>query len=674
EKAARLRDEGEQRLADLEQVSADAWPWAPWMYAVRETDMVVPENGGAPVYEGLRLTRPRVGAPDQLDFLEFGRIVPGDDGDKIGLRAAGSPSWQLVSYAGTLNGSPIAAAELPREGGPMWPDDDDSRTAAAIERKIGEVFRYGKFEALGWRGASDAWLEKWWPRFADAITTGLAGSFHREQAPVVDAEGLAIAAGDELRGVTLLPPTRAGWQRFLELAPKSGESYSTLKEIGLSWWGRKIPQNLLAEAKREREAEEEETGDEATTTSTPTEGDRLRKGAAIEAAEHPEFPPAVTEQIAADHLRTDPAHYDQAPAPEATPDAPPDIIQLSAAARARRAQAEAEEVARIERIAGDDTGLRDLALQLGELADPIEKSPREIADWFDAKGYGRLADQIHEYLDEGGPFGGLLEELAELLRESNEDDVVGADADGLTVPIDAIEKDGSREYVVRQEPEGLARRYIGRLGPVLDEDGEESAFVHVRDVDLVGSEGERLKKGDPLVNFQVTRFNEAELRERWHHFQMLAKALRRAPQEIERARQLLVYAAVLVRAPKCMGTARAAAKRALSIAIREHQAAAAALVASPGEAAERLARVARHLARTAREVAQSCADGQVLLADPEFSVPKDIPEEQDKPTPFEESLEDYRDITTTALQAIAPKPDPAATRTIEAALQKTLRG
>jgi hypothetical protein len=48
--------------------------------------------------------------------------------------------------------------------------------------------------------------------------------------------------------VTLLPPTRAGWQRFLDLAPKSGESYSTLKEIGLSWWGRKIPQNLLAEA------------------------------------------------------------------------------------------------------------------------------------------------------------------------------------------------------------------------------------------------------------------------------------------------------------------------------------------------------------------------------------------------------------------------------------------
>ena len=29
ERAARLREEGELRLADLERVSADAWPWAP---------------------------------------------------------------------------------------------------------------------------------------------------------------------------------------------------------------------------------------------------------------------------------------------------------------------------------------------------------------------------------------------------------------------------------------------------------------------------------------------------------------------------------------------------------------------------------------------------------------------------------------------------------------------
>ena len=255
EKAARLREEGDQRLADLEQVSADAWPWAPWMYAVRDTDVIVPELGGAPVHDGLRIARPRPGAPGQLDYYEFGRIVMTDEGERIGVRAAGSPGWQLVDYDGALGGTPIKAADLPREGGPAWPGDDDAVTAAAIEKRITDVLRYGQFEELAWRGASDAWLEKWWPRFDDKITEGLAASYHREKVPVTDAEGLAIAAGSEVRGAVILPPTLAGWQRFLELAPSSGESYTTLKEIGLSWWDRKVPSNLLSSAK-EKDAEE----------------------------------------------------------------------------------------------------------------------------------------------------------------------------------------------------------------------------------------------------------------------------------------------------------------------------------------------------------------------------------------------------------------------------------
>ena len=70
---------------------------------------------------------------------------------------------------------------------------------------------------------------------------------------MVDDEGLAIASGREVRGSIVLPPTRAGWQKYLELAPKSGESYQTLREIGLQWWDRKIPQNLLKEASEQDE-------------------------------------------------------------------------------------------------------------------------------------------------------------------------------------------------------------------------------------------------------------------------------------------------------------------------------------------------------------------------------------------------------------------------------------
>jgi hypothetical protein len=70
-----------------------------------------------------------------------------------------------------------------------------------------------------------------------------------------------IRAGEDITGTTVLPPTRDGWQRFLELAPKSGLSYTDLREIGLEWWSRKIPVRLLADA--EDEAAEEDKKDKA---------------------------------------------------------------------------------------------------------------------------------------------------------------------------------------------------------------------------------------------------------------------------------------------------------------------------------------------------------------------------------------------------------------------------
>ena len=38
---------------------------------------------------------------------------------------------------------------------------------------------------------------------------------------------------------------------FLALAPKSGESFTTLRDAGMAWWGRKVPQNLLSAARDE---------------------------------------------------------------------------------------------------------------------------------------------------------------------------------------------------------------------------------------------------------------------------------------------------------------------------------------------------------------------------------------------------------------------------------------
>ncbi len=133
----------------------------------------------------------------------------------------------------------------------MWPTDDDDRTEAAIKPKIGNVLRFGELDGLGWRGASDDWLAKWWPRFEAEIVEALVKSFRPADVPAVEGDKLVIRAGEDIRGTTVLPPTRGGWQRFLELAPKSGLSFTDLREVGLSWWSRKIPVRLLATAEDE---------------------------------------------------------------------------------------------------------------------------------------------------------------------------------------------------------------------------------------------------------------------------------------------------------------------------------------------------------------------------------------------------------------------------------------
>jgi hypothetical protein len=269
EHAARLREDAEQRLSDLKNVDPAAWPWYPWIHVARDVAMLVPELG-APVYEGLRVTRPRVGDPSQLDHFEFGAITDAS-GPKIGLRLAGSATWQLLTYEGDLAGKPLDPAEFPREGGPVWPLDDEDRTAAAIALKLGNTSFVRSLDDLGWLGASDAFLAKWWPRFNDKIAEAFANAWKPSSVPVVDSEGLAITAGADVRGARLLPPTLEGWREYLALAPASGESYTTLRELGLAWWRRKIPKRLLADAADADDADNaEDNADNADNTDKPS--------------------------------------------------------------------------------------------------------------------------------------------------------------------------------------------------------------------------------------------------------------------------------------------------------------------------------------------------------------------------------------------------------------------
>jgi hypothetical protein len=77
-----------------------------------------------------------------------------------------------------------------------------------------------------------------------------------QRVPIVVGGTLRIAKGRAVVDGNVIPPTEAGWARFLSLAPASGARWGELAEAGGWWWGRKIPRDLLSSARdgAEREA------------------------------------------------------------------------------------------------------------------------------------------------------------------------------------------------------------------------------------------------------------------------------------------------------------------------------------------------------------------------------------------------------------------------------------
>ena len=250
--AARLRLEGEARLEDLAEVDATAWPWARWMYAARETDVLVPTEGQCPVYEGLRVGLPNPWNPDRTDFAEFGRV----SGATVGVRETGSGRWV------PKNLEQVAALKI--EPGSLeldWPEDDDVATQGALPELVDQQLRYsGSWPSLGWAWAADAWLERHWPRIAPRVINRLASvrSWYAEgqKVPALVRGELKVARGAALESpeLTVLPPTLAGWERFLELGPAAGLKFTELDDAGEYWWGRRVPRDLLSKARKEAEA------------------------------------------------------------------------------------------------------------------------------------------------------------------------------------------------------------------------------------------------------------------------------------------------------------------------------------------------------------------------------------------------------------------------------------
>jgi len=260
--AARLRGEANERVLDLQKIDVQAWPWARWLGKIAEVDYMVPEDGQAPVYEGLRVGKPSNIYPDQTDFYEFGRHMPDSLGGVIGMRGAGAPTWMGRTMSGVT--APVGSEQFgirPEQlelGGSSWPDDSAS-TAANIRAELTKLG--GKFDwpTFGWRLASDAFLTQWWTRFQRPIMKAIADStMGEEYLYPIDSAGVLVLkdreavdeliADNELDG--LLPPTLAGFDHYLQLAPTSRLSFQDLDKVARFWWSRPFPRGLLTAAAR----------------------------------------------------------------------------------------------------------------------------------------------------------------------------------------------------------------------------------------------------------------------------------------------------------------------------------------------------------------------------------------------------------------------------------------
>ena len=242
ERAAILRKEGEVRLTELTRIDPAAWPWAPWITAVRDTEVLLSENGG-PVYEGLRI---RTVEDGDVDYLEFGQIK----GDEIGVRRAGTSRWDFKDP----EAMGLTPDMYPQADAWQWPSNDDAMTEQDIQDVL-ERRGYNNFriEDLRWRAASNAFLDHWWPKFATQIGEAMYRSYYtgttgKKPIVVESADGPRLQLVDryEIPDGKLLPPSISGWRRYLELAPATEFKFTELKEVGQSWWERSIPQDLLS--------------------------------------------------------------------------------------------------------------------------------------------------------------------------------------------------------------------------------------------------------------------------------------------------------------------------------------------------------------------------------------------------------------------------------------------
>ena len=244
-----------QKLAGLAKVDPTIWPWMAWAQEAERHSMLVPKEGG-PVYEGLRVAMPRLLDRSMIDHAEFGRIsVFTLSSLGIGMRVAGAAHWELVPVDRIVEMRLTPEMRIAEGSSHAWPADDQVGLDHAMTEKWIPRLRSGAetsraWTDLAWTRAPDSFIERQCGRWGAEIVRAMAstgGWAANLRVPVITRGrlvfGLTPGHGE------VIPPTLAGWQRFLNLAPASGEKFGEIEDVGRWWFGRTVPRNLLSAAR-----------------------------------------------------------------------------------------------------------------------------------------------------------------------------------------------------------------------------------------------------------------------------------------------------------------------------------------------------------------------------------------------------------------------------------------
>ncbi len=252
-KAEALRKSGEEALEVVLGADTEVWRWRELSRRVRDHKLILRTADEAPLYEGLRLhrgsRRSAFGGTEQLS-VEIGKQVvePETGTTQVAFRRAGRGRWFPTDPAD----SRIAAAdgEFPWDTTTPWPVDDDEGTRKEIENDLASLRRRSwvkiRWREFMWWGATDEFVAKWWPTIAGEIRRHLNP---RSVLPVIIDERLVLVTGENLLDGVLIPPTVAGWRRFVKLAVENKDlKHAALAEVSREWFFRTLKRTFRTEA------------------------------------------------------------------------------------------------------------------------------------------------------------------------------------------------------------------------------------------------------------------------------------------------------------------------------------------------------------------------------------------------------------------------------------------